>query len=313
MVKTVQRALDPFLVVDTGLLAMNPVIHEDSRNNAVAWPYRVPVVAPGEIIERPIEVFNSALSGATFALRYEARWDHPGGPVAVVERRTDPFSIQPGSHASRSIRFAAPMSDLPRRPLHLIVESLREGRAVNREDRIRLIVSRAKESATAVYAGADDVTRGDWRGRYGKDGFALAGAPAKMPRASEFTWLSGGEWTWENSTQDARALESGDDPQDPGSRRAACRYGEAVSFSLDLGTAPRRLSLYCIDWDATGRQMEVVLSGTETGNELSRQTIGSFTQGRWLTWTASGCISVEVRRTGGNNAVLSGVFIDPIP
>ena len=58
---------------------------------------------------------------------------------------------------------------------------------------------------------------------------------------------------------------------------------------------------------------ELAEQTSKTFNELGRQTIGSFTQGRWLTWTASGCISVEVRRTGGNNAVLSGVFIDPIP
>ena len=70
---------------------------------------------------------------------------------------------------------------------------------------------------------------------------------------------------------------------------------------------------YCIDWDNTGREMEVVLSGTESGQELARQTVGSFTQGRWLTRTASGCITVEVRRTRGNNAVLSGVFVDPKP
>ena len=110
-----------------------------------------------------------------------------------------------------------------------------------------------------------------------------------------------------------RALENSDDSPGPKLRRAACRYGQAVSFSLDLGGAPRRLSIYCIDWDNTGRQMEVLLSGTDSGNELVRQTIGSFTQGRWLTWTASGCITAEITRARGNNAVLSGVFVDPLP
>jgi hypothetical protein len=170
-----------------------------------------------------------------------------------------------------------------------------------------------KENATAVFAGADDQTRGDWKGRYGKDGFVLAGASVKMPKALEFTWLSGEEWTWEASTDDKRALENGDDSPGSELRQAACRYGETVSFSLDLGSVPHRLSLYCSDWDNTGRQMEVLLSRTDSGNELTRQTIGSFTQGRWLTWTASGRITAEITRTRGNNAVLSGVFVDSLP
>ena len=313
MVKTVQRALDPFLVVDTGLLAMNPVIKEDSKSASVQWPYRVPTYAPGDVIERSLEVFNGALSGATFALRYAGHWDGPSGSVAAAALTSDSFPIQAGFHASRSIRLTAPMSDLPRRPLYLVVESLREGQVVYREDRIRLMVSRLKESAAAVFAGADDQTQGNWKGRYGKDGFALAGGSVKMPSALEFTWLSNEEWTWEISTDDKPALQNSEDSSGPKPRRAACRYGETVCFSLDLGKAPHRLSLYCVDWDRTSRQMEVLLNETDSGKELARQTLGDFTHGRWLTWIASGRITVEVVRTQGNNASLSGVFVDPNP
>jgi hypothetical protein len=313
MVQTVQRALDPFLIVDTGLLQMNPVIQEDSPSGRVQWPYRVPVYAPGEVIERSLAVFNGALSRASFALRHTAHWDTPNGPVARAAQTTDSFRIQPGFHTLRSIRFTAPASDRPQRTLYLMVESLREGQVVYREDRIRFTVSRLPESATAVFAGADDQTHGNWRGRYGQEGLALAGAPVRMPPALEFAWLNGEEWIWEASTEDPRALKNGDDSSDHPSRRAACRYGETVSFSLDLGPAPRRLSLYGVDWDHAGRQMEVVLSGTDSGKELARHTVDSFTQGRWLTWTASGRITAEITRTGGNNAVVSGVFVDPLP
>jgi hypothetical protein len=62
IVKSVQRALDPFLVVDTGLLRMNPVIQEASSSGRVDWPYRTPVYGPGEVIERSVGVFNGSLS-----------------------------------------------------------------------------------------------------------------------------------------------------------------------------------------------------------------------------------------------------------
>ena len=59
--------------------------------------------------------------------------------------------------------------------------------------------------------------------------------------------------------------------------------------------------------------MEVLLTGTDSGKELGRQGLGDFTHGCWLTWIASGRITVEVVRTQGNNAVVSGVFVDPNP
>jgi hypothetical protein len=279
MVNVVQRALDPFLVVDTGLLLKNPVIREDSHSGKVSWPYRAPTYVPGEVIERSIEVFNGALGSAAFALRYTAHWDAPGGPVALPTQTTDAFAIDAGFHVSQILRFPCPASDLPRRPLHLIVESLRTGQLVYREDRIRLTISRSNESATAVFAGADDQTRGDWPRRYGTEGFVLAGGSVKLPSDLEFTWLSGAEWTWENSTVDSRALEMAEEAPAPRLRRAACRYGDtSLSFSLDLGTnALRRLSMYCIDWDDTGRELEVWRTESRT---CARP---SLHPGRWLT------------------------------
>jgi hypothetical protein len=107
VVRTVQRAMHPFLVVDSGLLKMNPAIRENSKSGRIEWPYRVPVYAPQDRVERSIEVFNGALSGSLLALRWSAHWDTLDGPLALPAQTSDIFEIQPGFHSARPITFAA--------------------------------------------------------------------------------------------------------------------------------------------------------------------------------------------------------------
>ena len=78
------------------------MIQEDSKSGKVDWPYRVPAYAPGDVIERSLEVFNGGLSGASFALRYTAHWDAPGGPIAVAAPTTDSLLFRSGFHVARS-------------------------------------------------------------------------------------------------------------------------------------------------------------------------------------------------------------------
>lgn len=313
IVETVRRSLHPYLVVDTDLLELNPSLKETSKDGRVDWPYRVPVLPPGEVIERRLEVFNGGLAGTSFSLRWSGRWDDPAGPVAIPPQISGPFTIRPGFHAPRVIRFRSPEPGRESRPLHLVVESIHDQAVVYAEARIRLVISRARETASAAWLGNDDRTRGDWPDKYGSTGFDLAGDQAHLPGDISLTWLQGREWTWRDATQDARALSNPPGrPSTAGGRTAACRTGDTVSFALDLGPAPRRLALYFVDWFDAGWKLTVRLTGADSGRELDRRTVASFQGGRWLLWKARGRIHVEITPASGRTAALSGVFLDPV-
>ncbi len=71
------------------------------------------------------------------------------------------------------------------------------------------------------------------------------------------------------------------------------------------------LELYFLDWDTSSRAEQVQISDAATGAVLSTQSISSFHNGLYLDYTVSGNILITITKTGGANAVLSGLFLDP--
>lgn len=140
MVSAVQRALHPYLVVDVDLLERNPAIRETSKEGKVGWPYATPVYAAGSNIERKNDVFNGALAGTRMQLRWSARWDSPDGPEDSTGM-IGPFEIQPGFHSARMLALRAPQPERHERVLYLVLESIKDGVVVYREDRIHFTVT----------------------------------------------------------------------------------------------------------------------------------------------------------------------------
>ena len=54
-----------------------------------------------------------------------------------------------------------------------------------------------------------------------------------------------------------------------------------------------------------------MFSDANTQAVLSTQTVSSFHTGVYLSWTISGNVLITITKTGGANAVLSGLFFDP--
>jgi hypothetical protein len=150
---------------------------------------------------------------------------------------------------------------------------------------------------------------------YGSAGYDLAGWNGG---ASDLTSLGsatvsldqGTRWCWTCSTTDVRALQSPDQTQ----RRAATYYDvNQVAVHLSFPSAySGTLHLYAIDWDGTARRESITVndgSGPHTVN------IGTdFSQGAWMSFpvnvAAGGTVTITATRTAGNNAVLSGIFLN---
>jgi subtilisin family serine protease len=160
---------------------------------------------------------------------------------------------------------------------------------------------------TATLLKSDATTRGTWIGTYGAQGHDVIGKPAGLPGYAAVTPSGAGSFTWAASTTDVRAL------QVPGStsRIAACWYsgsGFTVDVNLSDGQA-HKLELYFLDWDSTVRAETVTISDAATGAVLSTRSISSFHSGLYLDYQVSGHLRIRIARTGGANAVLSGLFL----
>ncbi len=163
--------------------------------------------------------------------------------------------------------------------------------------------------STASFLKTDTTTQGSWIGTYGAQAYDLINGPSSLPSTVTVTPSGQKSYTWAASTTDPRAL------QIPGSsnRLAACWYS-STSFTVDVNITDGQthdLELYFVDWDSTGRSEQVQISNAATGAVLSTQTISSFHNGLYLDYSVSGNILITITRTGGLNAVLSGLFLDP--
>ncbi len=86
----------------------------------------------------------------------------------------------------------------------------------------------------------------------------------------------------------------------------------AVSWSQVSGPGPvAMLFLYALDWDHAGRSERVEIWDNMSTNLLASQDLSWFDSGRYQGWCLKGNVQIKVIRTGGPNAVMSGLFFDP--
>ncbi len=314
IVEFTRRSLDPYLVQDLDILKQNPGDPIELSGGGIQWPYQNPVCIAGRPVERSIAVFNGGLEGNRLTLSWELHWDQPDGPQAAAGGKVE-CSIEPGFHATPKITFAAPMLEGGRekRNLYLVLQSTKDGRVVFRDDTLCFNVL-AKESASSArlvaLAGPAD---GNWRGKLGMEGHLLVGRENEMPGFASFTWKSGSVWVYEKQTSDVRALEffQNETPPTNRDRIAAAQYGNEVSYEMDAGPHPRRMTIYQLDWDHQDREQVVEIHDSIDGRLLDEQKVSNFEDGKYLCWDVQGNIRVTIRKSKGPNAVLSGLFLDP--
>jgi hypothetical protein len=80
-----------------------------------------------------------------------------------------------------------------------------------------------------------------------------------------------------------------------------------------VGSTPRRVSLYALDWDPAQRSQQIDVLDAATGALLDSRTVTGFAGGEHWVWQVTGAVRFRVTRLGGVNAVVSAVFVDPSP
>jgi hypothetical protein len=166
-------------------------------------------------------------------------------------------------------------------------------------------------TAAATYSGADTTTLGAWTGFYGADGQLIANdAASAAPAYATVTVAGDSLWTWSNSTTDPRALQTASGS----ATLIASAYYSASSFTIDVNLTDGQLhqiALFLVDWDGTSRSETISVLDAATSRVLDTETFSSFHGGQYAPWNVQGHVLIQVTRTGGVNAVVSGIFFDP--
>ncbi|HEY2588080.1 MAG TPA: ELWxxDGT repeat protein [Tepidisphaeraceae bacterium] len=166
--------------------------------------------------------------------------------------------------------------------------------------------------ATATFAKADTATLGGWIGTYGTGGYSVIDGTTNLPASAQLSTSGAQEYTWADPATDPRAPQIG-----PGTQgRVAATLYSFSSFSLDLNLTdgqPHQVGFFVLDFDGAGRIETVQVSDATTGAVLDSRTVSNFAGGQYLDYNLSG--HVKITFTNDNpqaNAVLSGIFIDPV-
>ena len=155
--------------------------------------------------------------------------------------------------------------------------------------------------------------QGDWVGRLGSRGYALAAwnnnsDRLNMPQVA-VAITQGTRYRWDSSTNSLRALENEAESQ----RRAAAWYHSTeLRLRLTFTNAySGDLHIYAIDWDSQNRRERIVVNDGTTTTTVDLAS--SFVDGAWLhvpvNVPAGGVVTITATKTGGLTAVISGVFL----
>lgn len=155
---------------------------------------------------------------------------------------------------------------------------------------------------------ADTFTQGNWRSKYGAEGYELIGDATLMPAYGSVT-PSGLFYLfyWGFTTVDPRALQEPDNS----TNRIFSAWYAPTTFVIDVNltdTAIHQVALYCLDVDTSDRRQTVELLDANDVVVAKQNLSSSFHDGVYLIWNLSGHMKFRVTATGGFNAVVNGIF-----
>jgi hypothetical protein len=164
-------------------------------------------------------------------------------------------------------------------------------------------------SATLITT--DAATQGNWKNAYGGQGGMVIGDSSNLPAYATPEPSGNSSFTWQASTTDVRALQQVNGT----SRTAGTWYGDQFNVELGLSDGQlHRVALYFLDFDGGGSRAETVdVLDAGTGAVLATERVSDFANGKYLVFDIRGAVTFRLTRTGGSNAVLSGIFVGAGP
>jgi hypothetical protein len=174
---------------------------------------------------------------------------------------------------------------------------------------------------------ADTTTRGNWGGKYGRDGFVLCnydevdGKPIDRRQLPDYVssvqYSLNGNVCWQTGTTDPRAPAP--NAANDLLRNVGCLYtqdpqGGFQTMTVDINLAETtdcRIALYFVDWDRKGRRVAVEMFDRDTLQRIAPvQMVRDFTGGKYLVYRYDKSVRFRIDQVRGDNATLSGIFFN---
>ncbi len=169
----------------------------------------------------------------------------------------------------------------------------------------------------------DSITSGNWRNKYGKEGYLLFGYSnnaivRKLPAYVDSVKLKlNGVVVWDSLNVGSRALLT------PGksTRLAAAIITKDPQATLQTMTIdvdlkqdhPYRLSMYFLDFDKQDRRSEIEIFDLKTLNIIAPvQMIRNYENGKYISFSFDKSVRIRINHVRGKNAAVSGIFFDNI-
>jgi glucose/arabinose dehydrogenase len=162
---------------------------------------------------------------------------------------------------------------------------------------------------SAVFSGMNSSLGGSWQTNYGAAGFNLFNgtetaaqglritSEGSQPRALPLTW------------DDSRLLVN----TAGGRSRSILESSSTIRLLFDSDLSiPTRITLYFMDWDRLGRVQEIVVRDSLNRKLIDQRLLTEFGNGKYLSWSFTGNIEIEIIAKGVGSAVLGGWFVDPL-
>jgi hypothetical protein len=190
-------------------------------------------------------------------------------------------------------------------PGDVISQSPVAGTSLNVGWAVNLVVS----ASSVTYAGLDTTTQGTWTGKYGADGYIIANDATNPPTYATVSLTGDTLYTWAAPTTTVSALQA----SSGSSKRMASCYYSTTHFTINLNLTDgnaHQIALYLLDWSGTARSETISILDAVSNAVLYTGSFSSFHNGEYAVWNVQGHVLIQVTKTGGTNAVVSGIFFD---
>jgi len=170
------------------------------------------------------------------------------------------------------------------------------------------------QRAAARFIKVDENTSGNWKGTYGTEGALIAGDKgAAAPKCATATVMNKEDGIpWAANAAETRYLQKSGEAKE----RTVTSWHAPEQFDIAIEITDgkeHQVALYCMAWGPTC-DMTVAVQDADTKAVLGTQNVKDFVKGKYLVWNLKGQVLVRLtnnRQDEGNNALASGLFIDP--
>jgi hypothetical protein len=172
--------------------------------------------------------------------------------------------------------------------------------------------SPTSSAGSATLTATDTVTKGNWTGTYGADGYSVVGGSTSLPGYATFSVTGNSFYQWAPpGSSDPRSLQviAGD------TQHVAATDFTATSETFNVNITDgktHQVALYVLDQDNRNRSETVTVTDATTNTVLSTTDVHNFSGGDYLVYNIGGNVKITVTNDAGSlNAVASGLFFGP--